>query len=54
MTTLDLRLAREAKALGLLAFRNRPIEDLHSGRACLQCSGDPEYSTSPIPKCACC
>ncbi len=36
--------AREAKAIVALAFRNGPIEDLHAGRACTTCRGDPTYS----------
>jgi len=38
--TLDPELAREAKALVALAFRNGPIEDLHAGRRCPACSGN--------------
>jgi len=38
------RLAREAKALVALAFRNGPIEDVHAGKPCPTCDGDPEYS----------
>ena len=38
--TLDPELAREAKALVALAFRNGPIEDLQAGRSCPACSGD--------------
>ncbi|MCU1305960.1 MAG: hypothetical protein JWN45_655 [Acidobacteriaceae bacterium] len=36
--------AREAKALVALAFRNGPIENVHAGKACPTCQGDPEYS----------
>jgi hypothetical protein len=36
--------AREAKALVALAFRNGPIEVVHAGKACPTCSGSPEYS----------
>ncbi len=36
--------AREAKALVALAFRNGPIENLHSGKVCPTCDGNPEYS----------
>jgi hypothetical protein len=36
--------AREAKALVALAFRNGPIEDVHAGKSCPTCNGDPEYS----------
>ncbi len=37
-------LAREAKALVALAFRNGPIENVHAGQACPTCQGDPQYS----------
>jgi hypothetical protein len=36
--------AREAKALVALAFRNGPIENVHAGKACPTCQGDPQYS----------
>ena len=42
--TLDPELAQEAKALVALAFRNGPIEDLHAGTRCPQCSGKAEVS----------
>lgn len=42
--TLDPELATEAKALVALAFRNGPIEALHAGRPCPQCSGNAEIS----------
>ena len=42
--TLDPELAGEAKALVALAFRNGPIENLHSGRPCPACSGNAEIS----------
>jgi hypothetical protein len=42
--TLDPNLAMEAKALVALAFRNGPIEDLHAGRPCPACSGQPGIS----------
>lgn len=42
--TLDPELAQEAKALVALAFRNGPIEDLHAGTRCPQCSGKAEIS----------
>jgi hypothetical protein len=42
--TLDPELAREAKSLVVLAFRNGPIEDLHAGRPCSVCSGHAEIS----------
>jgi hypothetical protein len=38
------RLAREAKALVALAFRNGPIEDLHAGKTCPTCHGKAGYS----------
>jgi hypothetical protein len=41
---LDAALAREAKSLVALAFRNGPIEDVHAGRECPTCAGKPEYS----------
>ena len=43
-STLDLALAREAKSLVALAFRNGPIEDVHAGRECPTCAGKTEYS----------
>jgi len=36
--------AREAKALVALAFRNGPIENIHAGKDCPICHGDPQYS----------
>jgi hypothetical protein len=36
--------AREAKALVALAFRNGSIEDVHAGKVCPTCDGNPEYS----------
>lgn len=42
--TLDAVLAREAKSLVALAFRNGPIEDVHAGRECPHCAGKREYS----------
>jgi hypothetical protein len=38
------QLAREAKAIVALAFRNGPIEDLHAGVACPTCANEPSYS----------
>jgi hypothetical protein len=38
------KLAREAKAIVALAFRNGPIEDVHAGRTCPTCMGHPGYS----------
>jgi hypothetical protein len=38
------QLAREAKAIVALAFRNGPIEDSHAGRSCPTCQGQPGYS----------
>ena len=37
-------LAREAKAIVALAFRNGPIEDLHAGKVCPACDGKAGYS----------
>jgi hypothetical protein len=37
-------IAREAKALVALAFRNGPIENVHAGKACPTCHGKQEYS----------
>ncbi len=42
--TLDQELATEAKSLVALAFRNGPIEDVHSGKECPTCAGKSEYS----------
>jgi hypothetical protein len=44
-TTMNRQqLAREAKAIVALAFRNGPIEDIHAGRLCPTCTGHPGYS----------
>jgi hypothetical protein len=37
-------IAREAKAIVALAFRNGPIENFHAGKVCPTCDGNPEYS----------
>ena len=37
-------LAREAKALVAMAFRNGPIENVHAGKGCPTCHGKREYS----------
>lgn len=42
--SLDKELAREAKAIVVLAFRNGPIENLHAGKACPTCTGKGGYS----------
>jgi hypothetical protein len=42
--TLDHTLAIEAKTMVALAFRNGPIEDLHAGKPCATCSGNPGVS----------
>jgi hypothetical protein len=42
--TLVPEIAGEAKALVALAFRNGPIEDLHAGKLCPTCSGEPQFS----------
>ena len=44
MTNIDRELAREAKAIVVLAFRNGPIEDVHAGDTCPMCSGKDRYS----------
>jgi hypothetical protein len=38
------QLAREAKAIVALAFRNGPIEDFHAGRVCPTCQGQAGFS----------
>lgn len=38
------QLASEAKALVVLAFRNGPIDDLHTGLPCPTCAEDTRYS----------
>ena len=38
------QLAREAKAIVALAFRNGPIESIHAGRPCPTCTGQAGYS----------
>ena len=40
----DPQLAREAKAIVALAFRNGPIESAHAGKLCPTCSTGPGYS----------
>ena len=42
--TLDPELAAEAKSIVALAFRNRPIEDIHAGKGCPTCSGKSQHS----------
>lgn len=42
--TLDPEIASEATALVAPAFRNGPIEDLHCGRPCPACTGNPDIS----------
>ncbi len=42
--TLDPELAAEAKCIVVLAFCNGPIEDVHAGKECPTCAGNPEYS----------
>ena len=37
-------IAREAKALVALSFRNGPIEEIHAGRICPTCAGDRGFS----------
>jgi hypothetical protein len=44
LTPEDLaELAREAKALVAMAFRNGPIENVHAGKTCPTCHGKREY-----------
>ena len=44
-TDFDRRqLAREAKAIVALVFRNGPVEDIHAGRPCPTCTGQAGYS----------
>src|SRR4051794_31375486 len=38
------QLAREAKAIVALCFRNGPIENIHAGQPCPTCVKNPEYS----------
>jgi hypothetical protein len=38
------QMAREAKAIVALAFRNGPIENAHAERPCPTCSGQAGYS----------
>lgn len=38
------QLAREAKAIVVLAFRNGPIEDFHAGKPCPTCQGQAGFS----------
>jgi len=38
------QLAREAKAIVAIAFRNGPIEDVHAGKLCPTCEGQIGYS----------
>lgn len=40
----DQELAREAKAIVALAFRNGPIENVHADTSCPVCSGKPDVS----------
>jgi hypothetical protein len=44
MKTLNVELAKEAKAIVAIAFRNGPIEDVHAGKVCPVCSASTEYS----------
>jgi len=44
MKKIDPQLAVEAKAVLALAFRNGPIEDVHAGKSCTACAGNPEFS----------
>jgi hypothetical protein len=38
------QIAREAKAIVALAFRNGPIEEIHAGRSCPTCAGRTGFS----------
>ena len=40
----EAELARRAKAMVALAFRDGPIEDVHAGKTCPTCRRAPEYS----------
>ena len=40
----DHERAQEAKSIVALAFRNGPIENVHAGKRCSTCSGNPEFS----------
>ena len=44
MKKIDPQLAVEAKSIVALAFRNGPIEDVHAGKTCTACAGNPEFS----------
>jgi len=37
-------ISREAKAIVALAFRNGPIEEIHTGRTCPTCTGNEGFS----------
>ena len=39
-----LQIAREAKAIVALAFRNGPIEQIHASRTCPTCAADSSFS----------
>lgn len=41
---LDKELAKEARAVVVLAFRNGPIENIHGGKQCPTCGGKVGYS----------
>ena len=41
---VDPKLAKEAKAIVLLAFRDGLLEDLHAGAPCPTCCGNSAYS----------
>jgi hypothetical protein len=44
------QLAREAKAIVALAFRNGPIEDVHAGKTCPTCQGQSDFSHITDPE----
>jgi len=44
MTLTDPRIARDAETIALFAFRNGPLEDLHTGKLCTHCADNSAYS----------
>jgi hypothetical protein len=42
--TVRSEIAKEAKAIVALCFRNGPIEDVHAGQPCPTCAGHKGYS----------
>ena len=41
---INEQLAKEAKSIVAIAFRNGTIENIHAGKECPQCAGQTEYS----------